>query len=316
MSAPNGADLPVRELVPLVVGASGVVGRRVLELGGPQAVGTYHSRPFAGGVRFDAERDRLANLLAAAAGRFSHAILLFGVTRTDQCAADYQGTRRVNVDAMRAAIDDVVARGMTPVFVSSDYVFDGTRGDWRETDPASPNTAYGRQKADVEDYLHAQHGPWLIIRLSKIVDASVGGPNPLGEWVGQIKAGARIRCATDQVFSPMHVDDAALLSLRLAMAGETGIWHVAGRPYSRLALLELLLREIRAVAPLTAPDIEACRLHDLPFREKRPLNTSLATDKLRARFAFDETAMETTCRRLADANFGRAAVASGASVRS
>ena len=290
-------------VVPLVIGASGVVGRAVLQRGGRQALGTYHVRPFSGGVRFNAEEDRLHDLLTAIDRPFTHAILLFGIVRIEECAADPSRTSEINVAAMRRAIDDDVARGIVPVFISSDYVFDGSRGHWRESDMPNPNTAYGRQKAEAEDYLRTRNGRWLIIRLSKIVDAAPGNHNPLGEWVGQIKAGARIRCATDQVFSPMHVDDAAALTLRLAAAGETGIWHVAGKAFSRLRLLETLVAAVRAAAPQTAPMIEPCRLHDLPFRERRPLDTSLATEKLRARFAFDEIAMEDLCRELAIAHF-------------
>lgn len=286
-------------IAPLVVGASGTVGRRLLGLAGPRALGTFQSRPFPGGLRFDAERDRLRDLLAAADRRFTHAILLFGIVRTDQCAADYDATWRVNVAAMRRAIDDAVAQGVVPVFVSSDYVFDGSRGNWRETDPACPNTAYGRQKAEAEAYLQDVAGPWLIVRLSKIVTGTVGPQDPLGEWVGQIREGKRIRCATDQVFCPMHIDDAAALILRLCAAGETGIWHVAGRPYSRIALLKMLMHRIHQVAPAVQAEIETCSLHDFPFREKRPLDTSMSTEKLRARFAFDEIDMDTVCRRLA-----------------
>jgi len=47
---------------PLVIGASGIVGRRVLQLGGRHAVGTYHARAFPAGLRFNAQRDRLGRL--------------------------------------------------------------------------------------------------------------------------------------------------------------------------------------------------------------------------------------------------------------
>jgi dTDP-4-dehydrorhamnose reductase len=298
-----GLDDGESAFAPLVVGASGIVGRRILKLGGRHALGTYHSRPYPGGIRFDAERDRLRDLLANTNRHFTHAILLFGIVHVEQCATDHYGTRQINVDAMRAAIDDVVACGMVPVFVSSDYVFDGSHGDWRETDPPNPNTAYGRQKAEAEDCLRTQNYPWLIVRLSKIVDGLLNNQNPLGEWVGQIKAGAPIRCATDQIFSPMHVDDAASLILGLAAAGESGIWHVAGTAFSRFELIEALVQAIRAVDPNIAPAISTCSLYDLPFLEKRPLNTSLATEKLRARFAFEQISMETICQELAATYF-------------
>jgi dTDP-4-dehydrorhamnose reductase len=140
--------------------------------------------------------------------------------------------------------------------------------------------------------------------LSKIVDFSLGRHNPLGEWANQIMTGSPIRCASDQVFSPLHVEDTAAAIIRLAAERETGIWHVAGQPFTRLALLETLATAIRTVDPTLLPRIEPCRLHDLPFRERRPLDTSLSTEKVRRRIPFDPLSMSTICGEIATRYFG------------
>src|SRR5947208_2132275 len=110
---------------PLIVGGSGFIGRRLAALGGPQALGTYRTHTVPGAVPFDAAHDRLGQILDSTGYRFSHALLLFGVLGGDACAADEAGTRKINVDAMIHAIEDCRARGVTPVHISTDYVFDG-----------------------------------------------------------------------------------------------------------------------------------------------------------------------------------------------
>jgi dTDP-4-dehydrorhamnose reductase len=305
-------EIPSTEIfAPLIVGGSGFIGRQLLALGGPRALGTYRGHAFPGAVPFDAVHDRLEHVLDRAGSRFSHAILLFGISAGDACAADEAGTRKINVDAMIQAIEDCQARGVTPVHISTDYVFDGSRGSWRETDRPAPITAYGRQKHEVECHLLAQTTPFLIIRLSKVVDFSLGRHNPLGEWATQIMNGSPIRCAYDQAFSPLHVEDTAAAILRLAAERETGIWHVAGQPFTRLALLETLATAIRAVDSTLPLRIEPCLLHDLPFRERRPLDTSLSTEKLSRRIPFDPLSMSTVCREIATRYFDRQAATAG-----
>ncbi len=297
---------PDRDFTALIVGASGFVGRRMYAaLGSQRSVATYYRREVDGGVRFDAQSDRLIEVLEASARRISHVFILYGAIDMEGCARDPVGTAKVNVDSVRRMVDDTIRYGALPVYASTDYIFDGSRGAWSEDDPARPVMAYGRQKLDVETYLRSLDAPWLAARFSKVVSGELGTHSMLGQWVGDIKAGRVHRCAHDQVFSPAFVDDVAAAMLKLALSGRRGLFNLAGpAAYSRLDLLRLLVENVRALRPEIEPEIVPVRLHDLPFLEKRPLDTSLDTARLKAAIDHNFVAMPALCAAVAREHFG------------
>src|ERR1700679_16102 len=154
----------------IVVGGSGFVGRSLRACLGPRrGPGTCHRSEVPDAVPCDATRERFRNLLARLPGDFTHAVFLHGIIDVERCATDPAGTAQVNVGGLGRMIDDALVAGLMPVFASSDYVFDGVRGGYRETDEPTPCTEYGRQKLAIERRLAAVSEPWLTVRLSRVV---------------------------------------------------------------------------------------------------------------------------------------------------
>ncbi|WP_316187594.1 MULTISPECIES: SDR family oxidoreductase [unclassified Bradyrhizobium] len=289
----------------VVVGASGFVGRTILaRLGAERAIGTGHRNTRGGLDHFDALTHGFADLRPAMRGEFSHVIVAHGAINPEQCARDPEGTARINVDSIIRLVSEVIAAGLTPVFLSTDYVFDGTRGLRREDEPQCPNTEYGRQKAKVEQWLQGRSEPWLIARLSKVVSGDRNIHSVLGQWVNDICDGKLMRSATDQIISPLHVDDIAGALIELMEKCATGIYHVAGPdPISRYDLNKLLVGCIQAVDPNVRATVEPCSLRDIPFLEQRPLNTSLSVEKLQTTVKYPLRSMAQVCREIAEAQF-------------
>jgi len=289
----------------LVLGGSGFVGRALLTALGSDAVGAHHSRPWPGSIPFDATRDDLAALLDRAGEGISRLYLLHGAANPEICAQDPVGTAAINVVSVKRMVADAVARGILPIFVSSDYVHDGTRGGRTEVEPLTPITEYGRQKAEVEEWMASLDRPWLVARLSKVVSEAECAHSVLGQLVPQIRGGATLRMATDQIFSPAHVDDVARALAELPLRGARGVVNVAGPvAWSRYDLTACLLAAIRRRDPTVTATLVPCSLRDIPFREQRPLNTSLDTTKLHSLLPWRFRPMEEVCERIAEAAFG------------
>lgn len=281
----------------LVVGASGFLGRSLLAALGDKGVGTFATKPFPGGIAFEAEQAGLDAIAGRLPDGLSHVFLLYGAVNPELCARDPAGTRRINVDGNLRLIADCFGRGLVPVFLSSDYVYDGARGGRTEDEPRSPNTEYGRQKAAVEAWLEGRPEPWLICRSSKIVSGDRDVHSVVGQWMNDIEAGRPLRCATDQVFTPAHVDDMAAALVELADAGRTGLYNVAGpQSMSRYDFAAVLAEEVHRLAPSRTVDLQPCRLADIRFLEQRPLDTSLSTAKLRRDVSRRFASMRDVCR--------------------
>jgi dTDP-4-dehydrorhamnose reductase len=289
----------------LVVGASGFFGRRALSTLGTRGVGTYKTRGFAGGVAFDALTMRIDDVLGQVGGSFSHALIPYGAIDMEGCSLRPAETSAVNVVGMVRLIHDLLDRKIVPVFCSTDYIFDGGRARWRETDPAFPRMAYGAQKLAVEAWLGTRREPWLVVRFSKVVSGDRDQQGQLGQWVNDIAAGKAQRCADDQFYSPGFVDDLAGAVVALMETGAEGIYHVAGpERFSRLALLQLLASKIAVFRPDILPPIMPAKLAEMPFSEQRPLDTSLSIDKLQARVKWPFRTMESLCDEIARTHFG------------
>lgn len=299
----------------LIIGASGFIGSRLFSFLGPDnAVATYFKKHVEGGVFFDAVKMRLADDVLKQHNSLTHAFIFHGITKIDACARDPQGTARVNVVSVCAVIDDLIDHGIMPVFASSDAVFDGTRGMWTEEDPVNPILTYGRHKAQVERYLQKKSSPWLVVRLAKVAGAGHGQADILSDWMDKLELGAEIRCASDQVFSPLDVDDAIDAMLGLAEGSHSGIFHVCGpRPVSRLQLLQMLIEEAGKYREFRT-QIIPCSIRDQEFNftEPRPFDTSMSPHKLYATLGrrFDDP--RELCRKAAAARYGGRSVPQGA----
>jgi dTDP-4-dehydrorhamnose reductase len=288
----------------IIIGASGFIGSRLYAyLGQAKAVATYNNCPIDGGVAFDATRDRLSDSLLKNNPKLTHAFILHGVTNIDACARDPAGTECINVSSIKRVIDDLLAHGIKPVFFSSDAVFDGSRGLWTERDATNPILTYGRQKVVIEEYLMRGRTPHLIVRMSKIVAAGPG-KDMLADWMTRLEQGTEIRCAGDQIFSPVDVNDAINACIQLVESEESGIFHVCcPEPVSRLGLLQVLVSEIRRFRALDAR-IVPCSIRDFDFPEPRPLDTSMSPVKLYATLGRPFDDLRRVCHEAAARRYG------------
>jgi dTDP-4-dehydrorhamnose reductase len=245
-----------------------------------RVVATAHRRSGDGLIRFDAQRDSLEALIDRH-GPFTHALLLHGMTRPDQCFADPKAARRLNVESMQRLVTALVERGTTPVFTSSEVVFDGRRGTYAEDDEPRPLMLYGQQKVEIERFLAALDAPTLVVRLARVVGASPGDGTLFSDWLPALARGADIACATDHVFSPIHGDDAAEAMARLIDGRRAGIVHLAGpEAMSRQDMLKTLMDCWHRAGLALRSRILARPLASFPTPEPRPRDASLSIERL------------------------------------
>lgn len=291
----------------LIIGGSGYVGAHLRRRLGDAAIATFNRTPFPSGEQFDSRTDRLADRLLRQAPDLEAAFILQGMANIDACFRDPAGSRSVNVDAVIRIVEDLAAAGIVPVFTSTDGVLDGTGHMVDEAEPARPLMTYGRQKAEIENYLGARQERSITVRLSKVVGTDGHPSNMLSGWLDAIERGGPIQCASDQVFCPILADDAADALVRLVEAGADGLYNLGGpAPLYRREFLDLLIQAASRYREI-AVAIKACRLNDLPFLEPRPVDQSMDIGKLVRTTGWQPTAMAEVCRRATATRYGAAA---------
>jgi dTDP-4-dehydrorhamnose reductase len=263
----------------LILGGSCAAGRALKRRLGARAVATHRGSGPSDWPLFDALTDDVGGLLDRH-GPFRHAVVLFAESNPDRCARDPVAARRLNVERTRAALDRLLAAGVTPVFASTESVFDGAKGDYVESDAPNPLMTYGRLKLEIERYLAEK--PALVVRLARIVGTTPGDRTLFMFWLPDIAAGKIIRVAADNRFAPIHVDDVADGLARLMERGLTGLFHLGNvEGMNRREMLERLIEAWESgTGGRFSGRIEPARFADFPTLEPRPLDSTIVSAKL------------------------------------
>jgi dTDP-4-dehydrorhamnose reductase len=156
------------------------------------------------------------------------ACVLAAHARLAACAADPEGTAHINVVQTLTLIEQLIARDIYVLFLSSNQVFDGATALVAADAPTCPVSQYGRQKAAVEARLGERMlggAPIGILRFAKVV--SPGMPL-LVDWAEALAHGKRIRAFHDMQMAPLPVAQASAAIVSLLEARARGIFQLTG----------------------------------------------------------------------------------------
>jgi len=262
----------------LVVGASGLLGVALRKCTSETVLGTYNRISFPGGIKFDVNTDSFELLLKSLPEAPDAVILSYGVTNIDACLLNRSQAEYINVVSTCRILDILKPKKIFSVYISSDMVFDGSRGGWKDKDRTCPLNQYGIQKSAVEKYMMGQISAGLIIRLPKLISTAGSNKCFVNSWFFKILNSENITCAVDQMFSPISYEDAAKgIMTIIANYNKNGIIHMCSdESISRLNLLHTLIDGM----DVKFSKIVECRLNDLNFVERRPVNTSMTPSKI------------------------------------
>ena len=218
----------------LITGAGGLLGANlVLDAlaSGHRVIAVDHQYP----IRHPEVDSLAADLCQAgaaesilAAKRPDWVIHCAAATSVDGCEADPAMAFRLNRDMAQAVARGARAAGSRLVHISTDAVFDGERGGYREEDVPSPINVYGRSKLEGERAVAAADPQALIVR-TNLYGWNAQDKQSLAEWfLSNLEAGKRCRGFTDVWFSPILVNDLGRLLFAMLEAGLAGVYHVAG----------------------------------------------------------------------------------------
>ena len=198
----------------------------------------------------------------------------------DYCEAHREEAEDVNVgvtETLARVSDDL---GAKLVFLSTDTVFDGTRGMYRETDPPGPVNFYAETKVRAEQVVMMQPAQAVVARLSLIVGLPVlgVGNSLLAKVVPALQAGREVGAPDDEIRTPIDVITLAKALLELAASDVAGYIHLAGN--DRLTRFAMLRRIAERMGYSSDP-VVARSARGKPGRAPRPADVSLCNEKAR-----------------------------------
>jgi dTDP-4-dehydrorhamnose reductase len=231
----------------LVTGGCGYLGRELVRRAparGWDVRATWFERPPQG----DAEWVQADLRDSQAARRAVEGIDAVIHTASRQWAGEWE----VNVEGSAAVA--AAARDLRLIHISTDVVFDGTRGRYAEDDAPAPVNSYGRSKAEAERRVAELHDAATIVRTSLIYGGREPGPQERLATEGT-------RFFVDEIRSPVQVGDLAEALLEVVGMELPGPLHLGGADdLSRFDFAVLLGADPKRIEPAhttadRAPDV-------------------------------------------------------------
>ncbi len=267
----------------LITGASGLLGanivldahreheviavyhRHAIELKGAQSVSADLSQP--GRVKELFDRFQPEWVIHCAAD-----------TSIDELEGDPTRAFRANRDMAANVAEAAREIGAKMVHISTDAVFDGREGPYREGDPTEPVNVYGKSKLAGEHAVQAVCPEALIIR-TNIFGWNAQPKSSLAEWfINNLKQGIPCKGFVDVYFNPLLVNHLWVIIKNLLKSDLWGVFHVGSDQC--ISKFEFGVRLAESF-DLKKELISAIEIEKVSFRTPRPKNTCLDCSKTR-----------------------------------
>ena len=254
----------------LITGANGQLGHELVRAtiaAGHEVVATSHET-------LDIT-DKLAVDAAITVARPDVVIHAAAWTAVDACESDPDKAMLVNGTATKYIAAAAHAVGAHVVYISTDYVFDGSKTSaYDEEDAPNPQSVYGASKLEGERALGANDA---IVRIAWV--CGFYGSNMV-KTILRLAEQPQLKFVDDQIGNPTFADDAAEMIVRIATEKRSGTWHVTNQ--GDVSWYEFA-RQVLMAAGFDANKVAPIKTHELqpPRPAKRPFNSVLNNTSLK-----------------------------------
>ena len=256
-----------------IAGASGLVGNncyRHFKDKGWEVVGSYFSYPTKDTVYFNTlDLNNLDNFDVM--GFQPDAIVHCGaLTHVDYCetheAESYEKTVQSTINLLSIARQTKTKF----VYISTDYVFDGEKGPYKEEDAVNPMSVYGKHKLKAEELVQEAGVDYLILRITNVYGDEERGKNFIARIIDQCKnkQHLNLKLPVDQFATPCNAWDIARAMFVLLNDNKTGVYHICSTDL--MNRVDLALRVLQYF-PDASYDLQPFTTKELNQAAPRPL---------------------------------------------
>lgn len=268
----------------LVTGAGGLLGSKVADLASKRDCKVYSAYltriPPAGlPVKLDVSDEEMVFKVVAGV-RPDVVIHCAALTNVDKCEVDDDLARRINIGGVQSTAKAAKQVDAYLIYISTDYVFDGSKGMYKEEDVPNPINFYGYSKLQGERAVEKAGGEYLIVRTSMIFGSKpASGKINFALWLlDKLNKGEAVKVLVDQHVSPTLNTNLAEMLLESCERKLTGIYHMSGA--SRVSRYEFAVK-LAEVFGLNKNLVKKAKMDELSWIARRPKDSSLDVSKAR-----------------------------------
>jgi len=264
----------------LVTGASGLLGNRIVDLAknGYTIIPLHNTKPLhSNSIKLDitnlSEALSLFNKLKP-----NTVIHTASETNVDKCETEREHAWKVNVEGTSSIALACAKTNTKLVYISTDYVFDGEKGNYKEEDKPNPINYYGLTKLEGEKQVAQHCRNYAILRTSVLYGWHPWKQNFTTWTINQLKQNKEITVVEDHYNTPTLVDNLAEMALEVVEKDLQGLFHASGT--ERISRYEFA-KQIAKTFNLNPHLIRPIRMRQLTtWIAKRPKDSSLNTSKI------------------------------------
>lgn len=200
------------------------------------------------------------------------------MTNVDACEEKKEECWDLNVNAVKYLVEASEKWNVHFIHLSTDFIFDGEDGPYREEDTPNPLSYYGKSKLEAEKIVQNSNTKWSIARtiiVYGIVD-DMSRSNIVLWAKGALEKGQTLTIVNDQFRSPTLAEDLADGCILIAEKEAEGIFHLSGKDF--MSIVELV-RRVAEYYNLDASYIQEISSSALNQAAKRPPRTGFVLDK-------------------------------------
>ncbi len=212
------------------------------------------------------------------------------ITKVDDCEQEQWQAYLTNVEGTVTMMMNAEEQKSFFIFVSTDFVFDGKKGFYKEDDSCRPVNFYGKTKLEAEDSVKEYEYDWAIVRTSLVYGKPLAGrSNILTVVKDKLEKGEEYSVVNDQVRTPTYVEDLASGIVSIIENKATGIYHLSGEdvltPYE-------MARKVAEYLELDTSLIKEVTAANFSQPAKRPGNTRFIIDKAKKDLCYQPISFE------------------------
>jgi dTDP-4-dehydrorhamnose reductase len=148
------------------------------------------------------------------------------MANVDACEKQPDQAMRINAGIPGELAAVCRKKNIKLVYISTDAVFDGLRGDYSEDDEPHPLSVYAASKLAGEEAVRKNHPQALIARVN-FYGFSISGSRSLAEFfLDRLSSGQPINGFVDVMFCPLYVLDLAEVLMQMVNKDLSGLYHV------------------------------------------------------------------------------------------
>jgi dTDP-4-dehydrorhamnose reductase len=199
-------------------------------------------------------------------------------TNVDKCEIEKEHTWKVNAEGTRNIAIACGKINTRLVYISTDYVFNGEKGNYTEEDKPLPINYYGLTKFEGEKQVIKQCENYAILRTSVLYGWHSWKQNFATWIIDKLKQQQEITVVEDHYNTPTLADNIAEMIVEVAKKDLRGLYHASGR--ERISRYEFA-KQIAKSFNLSSELIKPVKMSQFTaWIAKRPKDSSLNTGKI------------------------------------